>query len=139
MAQASLERKLCIEAELGQSTEQNLHLPHKGRAIMYFLMQKAFMWHPFCDKHLLSPSWPSLPNLPQSLSVLLLPTQSSGHEFFQAHASPSTCSVLPYPVCLENSYLDFKISAASFRFYIDVVLYSVCLSPPDQELLDSED
>ena len=44
-----------------------------------------------------------------------------------------------YSVCLENSYPDFKTSAASFWFYIDVVLYGVCLSPPDQELLDSED
>ena len=82
---------------------------------------------------------PPFPNLPlPPLSVLLLPTQISGHEF-QAHASPSTCSVLPYPVCLENSYPDFKTSAASFWFYIGVVLYGVCLSPPDQELLDSED
>lgn len=83
---------------------------------------------------------PPFPNLPQpSVSVLLLPIQISGHEFFQAHASPSTCSVLPYPVCLENSYPDFKTSAASFWFYIDVVLDSVYLSPPDRELLDSED
>ena len=66
---------------------------------------EPFLAHPFLTYPLPPPS------------VRLLPILSSGHpKFLQAHAFPTIFNVLPYLVCLENSYPDFKTSAHSHFF-----------------------
>lgn len=85
---ASLERELCTKRELGQCTLQNLHLPCRRIAVMYFLMQKAFTWHLRHAKRLLSPSWPTLPNLLPVSSLWAFPTHP---ELWPPQIPPGRC------------------------------------------------